>query len=289
MRFEALGPLSVVTDEGRVHLRPAQRRLLASMLLDAATEIGTDKLIDRMWADAAPPTARNTLHSHMSSLRQRLPGIIESGSDWYRLELNGHEFDVPDFAHLAAEAAELLGAGEVHRAQCGAEETLVMWRGDPYPELIDVDAARGERARLTELYLSAAATLGQALKLQGRLPESISFLQRLVAEHPLNEVFWEHLVHGLYLAGRQADALTAYRDARDLLGKELGVEPGPRLQEMEGKILIHHPGLGTRPTSTPLAKLPDYRTSFVGRDDDLSGVVDLLAKHPLVSITGGPG
>lgn len=289
MKFEALGPLAVVTDDGAVRLRPAQRRLLASLLLDADIEVSTDKLIDRMWNGTPPATARNTLHAHMSALRRSLPGPIESGPDWYRLQPNGHDFDVPLFTSLAAEATASLTSGEPAEALERAQRALSLWRGDPYPELADVDAARPERARLRELYVSVGAMMSEALTSLGRLPEALSLLRRLVIEHPLNEALQEQLCLCLYVGGRPADALRAVGEARRRLGEELGVEPGPRLRDLEDKILLHHPDLDPRSGPTPGPTLPNYRTSFVGRDGDVSGLLDLIDRYRLVSITGGPG
>ncbi len=271
-----------------MRLRPSHRRLLACLLLVEGAWTPTDTLVDRMWGEAAPAGARNTIHAHMSALRRRLPDVISTDGGGYRLDLSSHEFDVAEFSTLVAEALQMLEAGHVEEAGDLAERATRLWRGDPYSELRDHAVAWGERARLTELSIAAATTMAKARRRQGRSSESIAFLQPLVTEHPLNEPLWEELVQAYALEGRQADALRALATAARILREELGVHPGPRLRQLEDRVLLHDPDV--MDDSIPVANnLPDLESSFIGRDGDLASVLALQAQSHVVSIIGPPG
>lgn len=289
MRFEALGPLAVISDQGPVQLRPAHRRLLASLLLNHDVPVPTDTLIERMWGESAPATANNTLHVHLSTLRRHVPGLIQAAGDGYVLVANGHGLDVREFSGLAERASRRLGKGRFREAGDMANRASKLWRGDPFPELIDVDAARGERQRLIELLTSTKITLAKALTLQGRVSESIAVLKQLVVDHSFNELLWEELILAYYLAGRQADALAAFQEARRTLVEELGVDPGPRLQELEDRILLQDPVLIRNRRNHVPNNLVSPTNSFIGREHDLDMVAKLLEEHRMVTITGAPG
>lgn len=289
MRIEALGPLSVTATEGPVRLRPAHRRLLASLLLDAGREVSADRLIDRLWGDRMPATARNTLQAHISALRHRAPGLIRSTPGGYIVDLTLHEFDVAEFTGLVADSSAHLAAADMSGAEELARHAVELWRDDPYLELDGVDAASAERRRLHELYLSANGTLGAALLGQGRMIEVIAALEKLTSVFSLHEPFWEQLVEAYTLAGRQVDALRAYGKAARILGEEIGVDPGPRLRELEARALRHDPALAVHRSLPVGNNLPFYDTSFIGRESDVAAVLNLVELHPVVTVTGGPG
>lgn len=289
MRFEALGPVRVLIDDGPIELRPAQRRLLASLLLDHGSWVTTDTLVDRMWGEAVPNTARSSLHVHLSAVRRQVPGVVNTGQGRYLLDLDEHQLDVSDFGALVAESVGQMNHGHFRDATDLASRAIAMWRGTPYQELEEVDAARGERARLFELSTTASATLARCLMLQGRVSESIAHLKAMLEGQPFNEALWEELIHAYYLAGRQVDALGAFRDAKRILGDELGLEPGPRLRALEDRVLIQDPELMAEARSEVPHNLPGHDSSFVGRDQDLSRVIELIRTGHLVTITGAPG
>lgn len=289
MRFQALGALEVLSDDGPVRLRPAHRRLVASLLLVPNVPVPLDALIDRMWSEEPPPTAGNALQVHFSTLRRLLPDVIRKDTNGYAVDLTDHSLDVSEFTGLTETAASRLAQGKFGEAADLAGRSARLWRGDPFPELLDVDAARGERHRLVELFAAAQLTMAKALTMQGRVSESIAVLRRLADDHPFNESFWEELTLAYYLAGRQSDALSTYQEAKSRLGEELGIEPGPRLRELEDRILLHDPGLMAPAGETVPNNLPVVGSSFVGRKVDLNGVTDLLRKSHLVTILGAPG
>ena len=124
MRFEVLGPLTVMDDGVVIRLRRAERRLLSILLLEAGKDVATDILIDRMWNGSPPTTARNTLHAHISSLRRRLPDVVVSTSDGYRLPTDGHELDLDEFGEGSSAARARL-AGGIPR--CGGRWRDLRW------------------------------------------------------------------------------------------------------------------------------------------------------------------
>ncbi len=289
MRFEVLGPLTVMDDGVVIRLRRAERRLLSILLLEAGKDVATDILIDRMWNGSPPTTARNTLHAHISSLRRRLPDVVVSTSDGYRLPTDGHELDLDEFGEGSSAARAQLAGGNPDEAVAMARSALALWRAEPFGDLTSGHAFLAERGRLAELKLVTEETLARGLIACGESGEAIALMRRLTAEHPLHEPFWEQLVLAYYRAGRQADALRAYAALTSTLADELGIEPSPRLQDLEERVLLQDPNLEGVATSDLQPSLPHVPTSFVGREDDVREVLKLIDRHPLVSIVGGPG
>ncbi len=286
LTIEVLGPLRVRSDAEIALTRSSHRRLLAILVLDANRRVGTDALIDRCWGEAAPPTAKAALQTHVSALRKLLPeDVIATEGYGYRLDLGGHRFDAAEFAALAAEAREAARAREWRSAVDAAEAALALWRGPPYAELEDDDFAQPERARLEELRLELLETRAEALLGLGRNDEALPDLERFVREHPLRERLWEHLMTARYRSGRHAEALDAYREAWAALA-EIGLEPSAALRRLEQKILLHDESLSTARTRH---NLPVQLSSFVGRETELDEVAALLAEHRLVTLTGVGG
>ncbi len=289
VRVEALGPLGVRSDGTLIRLRPAERRVLASFVVTPASSLPLEVLIDRVWGESPPRTASRALHVHLSALRRKAPGLVLSASDGYRLDLDRNELDVLEFAALAEAAPRYLAEGRFHDAADASARAGRLWRGDPFPELIDSETARGERDRLIELHLGARATHARALTLQGRLGESIAELRQLIAEQVLNESLWEELVLAYHLAGRPADARAALAAVRTALRVELATDPGPRLRDLEERVMRQDGGLADQAVQAIAHNLPVLASSFVGRDADVDAVSGALAEHPLVTIVGPPG
>ena len=117
----------------------------------------------------------------------------------------------------------------------------------------------------------------------------IGELEAAVADHPYQEGLWELLITALYRAGRQADALAAYQRVRARLADELGLEPGPRLQELERQILNHDPGLRLPDRPAPAGNLPSLSSELVGRDGEIAALSELLGSKRLVEVVGPGG
>src|SRR6478609_10181522 len=253
MDFAILGPLRVVGPEGEIELRaPKHRALLATLLLgyrDGA--VSATRLIDVLWDETPPATATKALQVHVSQLRRLLGAdTIETRPSGYAVRVGS--LDLQRFEALAAQArtAPPLEAVELLR------EALALFRGPPLADAPLYGPASGDSDRLESARLEA---LERRLELEldlGRGPELVAELERLTAEHPYRERFHAQLMLALYRAGRQADALDAYRRARTVLVQELGIEPGRELQRLENAILAQDPSLDVQAAAPARPRAP---------------------------------
>ena len=217
--------------------RQKERVLVATFVLGANQAVSAERLLDALWGEHPPATAANTLQVHVSKLRKKLSSAGASEalertlSGGYLLHTKADEVDVARFEELVTSAS---GAPSLVAAQL--TQALALWRG---PALADVDSdlLAGEGRRLEELRMLALERRIDAELALGRHAELIAELEALVHAEPFKEGPRRQLMVALYRAGRQADALAAYREAREVLAEELGVDPGPELQALEVAIL----------------------------------------------------
>ena len=259
------------------------------LLLRANEVVPAERLIHDLWGASPPATAANTLQVNVSRLRAAIGAdrlAHESGGYVARLE-NG-ELDLHRFERAAAEGREALAAGEHARAAARLEEALALWRGPALGDLQYEPFATVEVLRLEELRLSATEDLVDAQLGLGRPAELIGELEALVAEHPHRERLRGQLMLALYRTGRQAEALEVYRQTRETLVDELGIEPTPALQQLERAILRHDPVLEA-PSSRARRDLPTPPTSLVGRERELAEVTRLVRSGVRLLTFTGPG
>jgi DNA-binding SARP family transcriptional activator/ABC-type transport system substrate-binding protein/DNA-binding beta-propeller fold protein YncE len=251
VEFRILGPLEVL-DNGRViSIRGRKRQaLLALLILNSGEVVARDRLIDELWGDDPPPTAAKTLQVHVSRLRRELGDVLVTRGGGYLLAAQPEQVDLARFDRLVTEGRRALAEGQPEHASELLREGLALWRGAPLAELADEPFARAEIGRLEDARLDAIEDRAEAELALGRLAEAIRELEPLVARHPYRERLHELLMLALYRAGRQADALAAYRDARRVLVDELGLEPGARLRRLHTAILAQDPAL-ERPEAAP--------------------------------------
>jgi predicted ATPase/DNA-binding SARP family transcriptional activator len=274
--FRLLGPLEVAADGALLPVGgPRQRALLAFLLLNANEVVPRARLIDALWGERPPARAQNALQVAVHGLRRLLgPQRIETVADGYRLRLQPGELDLERFQELSG------------RDPAAA---LALWRG---PALAGLEApfAAAESARLEELRLAAVETRIEAELSGARHELLVPELERLIAEHPFRERLRGQLMLALYRAGRQAEALDAYQAARRVLVEELGIEPSPQLQELEGQILRQDPALAS-PVRPDGSRLPVPLTPLVGRELEVAAVTALLRRDDvrLVTLTGAGG
>jgi DNA-binding SARP family transcriptional activator len=241
MDFRILGPLEASDGKGPIALGGArQRTVLAVLLLHENEVVSTDRLIDELWGENPPQTARTALQGYVSRLRRALGtggASLVTRAPGYLLQVEPGQLDRDRFEALLGRAREERAQGNAEAAAELLREALALWRG---PTLVDFryePFAQSEIARLEELRLVALEARIDLDLAGGKAGDLVSELEVLVAGHPLRERFRGQLMLALYRSGRQAEALAAYQDARRVLVEELGIEPGPELQRLEGQIL----------------------------------------------------
>jgi class 3 adenylate cyclase len=245
MEFKVLGPLEVIGPRGRIKIgSDLQRAILALLILHVGETVSTDHLIDEVWGDDPPPSAQHALGVHVSRLRRALEvDCIESQPHGYRLRAEGSVIDLRRFEALIAEASRAFAGGDPQAASDALAVALALWRGPALGDLATTNTARADRARLDELRAVALERRIDAELACGRHLELVPDLRRLVGEMPLREVFYARLMLALYRSGRQADALEVYHRAREVLDRELGVDPGRELESLQRAVLDHDSAL----------------------------------------------
>jgi YVTN family beta-propeller protein len=268
MEFRVLGALEVREDGDRpIHLGAGkQRAALAILLLHANEVVSTERLIDELWGEEPPKAARKALQVYVTHLRKALGSErIRTQAPGYVLELAPDELDLHRFERLVEEGRELRANGDPAGATGALREALALWKGQPLADFTFEPFAQTEIPRLEELRLEALVERIDAELALGHGSELVAELETLVAEHPYRERLRGQLMFALYRAGRQADALAAYQEARKLLVEELGVEPSPALQRLEGAILRQEPALETVLEEPAAAALPPRAAKAASR------------------------
>jgi DNA-binding SARP family transcriptional activator len=244
VRYEILGPLRVVDEEGGTFVRARKTEVLLTTLLVRADQIvPADALITEIWGGNVPRRATDALYVHVSQLRKLLRrsrrpgGPIVTQPPGYLLSLDRDEFDLHIFL-------EKLDRGRVHaRNRCHQpasrcfESALAMWRGPGPGAVCNGPILDGFMTWLAETRLECIEMFLDSQLNLGRHLEMISRLYALTAEYPLREAFYRQLMMALYQSDRQADALNVYQTARNTLNGQLGLEPCRALQDLQRYIL----------------------------------------------------
>ena len=248
MEFRILGPLEVVEDGNPLALGTLKERIvLAALLLHANEFVSRERLIDDLWGEAPPPTARKAVNVYISKLRKALSVAgadpITTASGGYRLSVEPECLDASRMQVLVAKGQELVARGELEDATETFQDALSLWRGPTLAGLQLESRGRDEVAQLDELRLGALMDRIDCDLALGRHEQALGELGVLVREHPLRERLRAQQMLALYRAGRQADALEAYGEARRTLVDDLGIEPSEALQRLQQAILRHDPAL----------------------------------------------
>lgn len=249
MEFLVLGPVAVVKGRREIGISGRKERLLLlSLLLQPNRLVLRDRLLDQLWDGAPPLSAAAALYVLVSHLRKALgPGLVVSVRGGYVLRVEPERVDAARFERLARDGRERRAGGDPAAAGELLREALALWRGPAFGELAAARFAAPAATRLEELRLGALEERIEADLAAGRSAELVGELSALTAEFPRREGLWGQLMRALYLSGRQADALAAYRSAREGLTRELGIEPSPPLRLLEQAILRQDPALELRP------------------------------------------
>jgi DNA-binding SARP family transcriptional activator len=324
MRLTVLGPTELVEDGAvRTAGPPKQRILLTALAMNADRVVSTDALTERVWPEGAPASAHGSLQVYVSNLRRVLereedrgrPRRLVSAGDGYGLMTEGLELDVRELEQHVQAGRDLSARSEAARALGEYDAALALWRGDSYADVRHAQWAQPEIARVEELRLTAVEERAALLLSLGRASEVAATMEVVVGANPLREASWELLVLAYARAARQADALAALRRVRTTLADELGIDPGPRLRQLETAVLRQEvdeppvPAAGTAATGMPTAGSrragpltadsqsfgpPPESAPFVGRQRPLEtlhhAVTEAQAGHTaLVLVDGEPG
>ncbi|WP_405783660.1 BTAD domain-containing putative transcriptional regulator [Streptomyces sp. NBC_00859] len=301
LEFRLLGPVTVHHSAGGQDITPPgskQRALLAAFVTHAGVLLDVARLTAELWDGAPPANAANALQAHVARLRRLLPAPGGEGHEWirtlpagYLLSLGGAGTDVQHFTRRSCEGRAALATDPAKAAGllCSA---LELWRGPALQGCRTGPICEAEAGRLEEMRLAALEALHEANLRCERHGESIGELERLTADHPLRERFYDLLMVALYRSGRQAEALGVYERARRCLVGALGIEPGPALRGRLEAILDHRPGLSAAPSPTLAAELGRlrHRVTELGREQEglVRRIEALTAPHTQV-MSGQPG
>lgn len=290
--FGILGPLRADVDGtgATPMLAPKQRVVLACLLLSANRIVPLATLIDALWGDDPPRTARITTQGYIKDLRRAFGDIAKSrivtAEPGYLIVIDDGELDLNTFSQLRNEARAAALAGDWERVAKQLRAALELWRGEPLLDVASGSLQTDEVPALAETRLQALELRIDADLRLGRHAELAPELRRLVAAHPLREKFHAQLMLSLYRSGLQAEAMDSYHRVRTLLADELGVDPGPELRELRRGILAGDPALqqpgtaggGAPPYAAvvPPRQLPAALPDFTGRAMHVKHLLDLV-------------
>ncbi|SEB27060.1 Predicted ATPase [Mycobacterium sp. 283mftsu] len=279
-----LGPLQVRRDGTPVTIPGAKPRAILTMLgLHCGSVVSADAFFELLWGDESPRTAAKALQTHISALRRVLGVglILTEGAGWTLAE---SEVDAARYKSAARSARDAVATGDIVEAVVRFDEAVALWRG--IPELPDGRRGTSEKTRWIESHAALVEDRADALLAAGRVAEIIGELEAAVAEAPLRERRWGQLMLALYRAGRQGEALGAYRRARALLADELGVDPGPGLRRLEAAIVaqdgsLEVPAVQHVPSVTRAVTflLTDIEGSTAAWETDADAMAVALARH----------
>ena len=308
--FRVLGPLDVSGERGVVSVAPGRQEIvLGALVLELNRVVETTYLVDVIWAQHPPKTARAQVQICISRLRKALSNggvdaTIETRGRGYILRAPEDATDVGNFRRLVAEAQVLARDGLKMPAVTTLCSAIGLWRGRCLAGVPSTVLA-GTAAQLDESRLEAVETYMRLLLELGRHEHLVGELMQLVASHPLRERLRGHLMLALYRSGRQAEALDTYHHGRALLTEELGLDPGRELRDLAQAILTDDPGLALADQPEPRAveapRVPPSVQEPAADPDPVviprqlpADICDFVADDAIVSaicdaVTGGQG
>jgi DNA-binding SARP family transcriptional activator/tetratricopeptide (TPR) repeat protein len=258
IEFRLLGPFEVVGDGRLLSVGGRQQRaLLAALSVHANELVPAERLIDLVWGGRPPPTAATIVQVYVSRLRKVLGReLVITRPPGYLLQVAPEQVDVRRAERLIAASQE---TREPRRRSALLRDALALWRGPALSDFSYDELGRAEAERLEELRLTALESAIAAELELGRHVELVPELEALVEEQPFRERPRGQLMLALYGAGRQADALSVYREGHRRLVEELGLDPSPSLRQLERRILEHDPTLDAPRPPGHSSPPPDVR------------------------------
>ncbi|WP_147916736.1 AfsR/SARP family transcriptional regulator [Ruania zhangjianzhongii] len=291
MRFRVLGPVALRAEDWLVPGPGLRSTLLGALLAARGAPVSADALVAAMWGELPGEGAHSRLQVHVHRLRKLLDDaeavrLIREGAG-YRLLLETGELDAEVFDRLADRVLDRDCAPD----EVGglATEALELWQGEAFAgvsgDLVDPEATRLNDRRRAVLEAKFAARLRL-----GEHREILDEVRSAARAHPLHEGLQAQLMSTLAAGGRRSDALAAYRDTREILVEELGIEPGHQLRSLHEEILL---GGGTGDSGAPRPhQLPPAPVRLLGREQELARLDETLLTGPAggtATLTGAPG
>lgn len=292
VRVRLLGPVEVVVAGSPQAVNGVRRKaVLATLALHAGRVVSIDRLIDVVWGDQLPATAANTLQRHVSYLRGVLgePGSIVARQPGYLLDTGPDSTDVQAAERLIELARRSTDRNEQVRHLTAA---VALWRGPPLADVAGSAWLEEQAEHLARLRLEAQRSLAEARLSVGEHAGLVPGLERLVRQHPFDEHLHAQLMLALYRDGRQGEAVATYRRLRDNLRENLGLDPGPRLRDLECAILRQDTAIAAPAAAAPTrvaAQLPPPVPTFTGRDAELAALDALVDRGGAVVVSGTAG
>jgi DNA-binding SARP family transcriptional activator/WD40 repeat protein/tRNA A-37 threonylcarbamoyl transferase component Bud32 len=256
MQVRVLGSVGIVRAGEEAALGPRLQRLLAALVARRGSVVPVDSLVDVVWQGEPPASAETTLRSYVTRLRAALDGdghLLTHRQSGYVLDEGAVDLDADRFerelddARIAFSTSDLAAAAEL------LESAMARWSGVPYGTFADEDWARPECVRLEERHTEAVELLAEVMLADGRVDQAIGLARSLIEEHPLRERPRELLMRATYIDGRKAEAVRVFRDYRELLAAETGLDPSAELAALEGRILV-----GELPRAAPPRRARGY-------------------------------
>ncbi|MEV7752200.1 AfsR/SARP family transcriptional regulator [Streptomyces griseofuscus] len=255
MEIQVLGPLAAAVSGGSIVPTAAKpRQILALLALNANRIVSVAQLMEELWGTELPRSAATTLQTYILQLRRMLraaaargglPGdaehVLATRHGGYVLEVAPAAVDAHEFDRLTVAGHAAFGAGDMEGASALFGAACALWRGSV---LVDVRHGSQLRIEATRLEESRIGVLERRIRADlrlGRHHEVIGELSALTGRHPLDEALHAHLIVALYRSGRAPRALGVYRQLRETLIEELGLEPSTALQHLQRTILCGEP------------------------------------------------
>jgi DNA-binding SARP family transcriptional activator/tetratricopeptide (TPR) repeat protein len=317
MRFRLLGPLEIRAGEDwRGIGAPKWRSVLAALLINAGQIVPADTLISEVWGEAPPAKAGNLISIYVLRLRRLMDdadsGLLVTRAPGYQLRVTPRDTDALMFEAMVRDGRRVLAAGDPKAAASQLTEALALWYGRPLADVPATPLVDAEAERLAELRLEATELRLVAELACGGHAQAVAETRRLLADHPLREGLWLLLMRALDGAGRHAEALEVYGQARSAISGQLGVDPGAELRQLHAELLANDhaglpgiisagavtvrpkaaagaspaeyarstegPRLGSPRSPAPApAQLPADIADFTGRDEQVKRLSDLLS------------
>ena len=314
MRFRLLGPVEVRAGEDwRGIGAPKWRSVLAALLIHPGQIVSADTLIGELWRDEPPARAANLVSIYVLRLRRLMDDpdghLLVTRAPGYLLRVAGDDTDALLFEAMVRDGRRAFAAGDPEGAARRLTEALGLWYGRPLADVPPTPLVEAEAERLSELRLGADELRITAELALGGHDQAVAEVRRLLADHPLREGLWLLLMRALDGAGRHAEALEAYGQARDAISGQLGVDPGAELRQLHADLLakdtapagvitagvLNPPAepapeprqaRSTKRAASGPAQLPADIADFTGRDEQVKRLSDLLSG---TGATGDPG